>query len=60
MAHGLAALLKGHLNERRERRARRELRKLDPHILRDIGMNPDQVKGLDLYSHEAYRLGGGR
>lgn len=51
------ARLRGHIQTRR---AERRLQALEPHLLRDIGLNPDAIRGIDLHSEAAFRLLGAR
>ncbi|MEM6824664.1 MAG: DUF1127 domain-containing protein [Pseudomonadota bacterium] len=43
-----------------EQRAIRDVAELDAHILRDIGLNPDRVQGVNPYASHSFRLMGGR
>lgn len=49
----LARRLRGHFATRH---AERHLRTLEPHLLRDIGLNPDEIRGIDLHAEAARRL----
>ena len=54
---GIANRMKAHMAERR---AMRDVANLDAHILRDIGLNPDKVAGINPYAADSHRLMGGR
>jgi uncharacterized protein YjiS (DUF1127 family) len=57
MPGGPLTRLRGHLANHR---ARRHLQSLEPHLLRDIGLNPDSFRGTDLHAEAARRLLGAR
>ncbi len=54
---GPMSRLRGHFANRR---ARRHLQMLEPHLLRDVGLNPDAFQGTDLHAEAARRLLGAR
>lgn len=54
---GLARRIRDHFATRR---AESRLNTLDPHLLRDIGFNPDEILGIDLHAEAARRLLGAR
>ena len=54
---GLASRIRDHFATRR---ALQQVSSLEPHLLRDIGLNPDAVRGMDLHTEAARRLLGAR
>ena len=55
-----ASLMRRVRSHLHDRRAERHLRSLEPHLLRDIGLNPDSMIDVDLHAEASRRLLGAR